>query len=663
MQNSPENQAAAMQQAQARAQAGDLKGAAAICRGVLERAPNDVYALFMLGTIESEFKHYDEAAKLLGKAAKSNPNVPEVLCSLGNVFLELKRYREAIEVLSKAIGLQPQNQHALLYRGLAFAESGESERALKDFDRILTLDPRSEFALHNRANVLIKLDRHDEALANIELLLRLVPNHVPGIVNLMTVLTHGKKYEQALRVVDRALSIEPNNPELWNSRGQLLHHLKRHDEALTNFARAVQLKPDSAEFQLSLGNLHLDRQRFDAALQCYDRAIALNTKFAEAHLSSANVWMERQELARAVECCEKALAIRPDYAPAMLLRANIFLHLGRRDPAFKSFDAAIAAAPDYHDAYYHRGSARLLTGQFQAGWRDFEHRWKVADCGFDRPILEAAEWQGEPLKGKSLVVYSEQGLGDTIQFARFLPDIARTGAKVTFLCHPNLIRLFQVFAGEMELTGLVEADRRFDFQCALMSLPLRLGIGLEDIPRGGSYLVPENDLVAAWQTRIGETGFKVGLCWQGNPEGTIDKGRSILLEKYLPLASVPGVRLISLQKDHGLEQLSRLPPAMNIETLHAFDGGKDSFIDTAAIMQNLDLVITSDTAIPHLAGALNRPAWVALKHIPDWRWMIERDDSPWYKSLRLFRQPVPGDWDTVFRSMAEDLRRLVGRDA
>jgi hypothetical protein len=223
------------------------------------------------------------------------------------------------------------------------------------------------------------------------------------------------------------------------------------------------------------------------------------------------------------------------------------------------------------------------------------------------------------------------------------------------------MRLFAPLAADFEIVPAIESGRRFDFKCALMSLPHRLKTA--DLRAGSPYLTAEPTLIARWRDRIGSDGFKIGLCWQGNPQGRIDYGRSIPLAKYAPLASVPNVRLISLQRSHGLEQLAHLPSAMTVETLGEFDSGNDAFVDTAAIMHGLDLVITSDTAIPHLAGALGRPAWVALKHVPDWRWMLERSDSPWYPSLRLFRQPAPGDWDSVTTAMAEALEGLVGRES
>ena len=627
MQNALEIAAEAMQKAHALAQAGDLAGAAKICRTVLARAPAHVYALFMLGSIESQFGHHDEAAKHLAQAVKLSPQTAEILTAHGNVLLELNRHAEAIEILSRAIKLQPQNQNALIYRGLGLAQSARPEDALKDFDRVLVMAPQSVFALHNRANVLIHLNRHAEARRSVEAVLRIAPDHVAAMANHVVILMHDQKFAEALKVIDKALSLEGGNADLWNTRGQILQHLKEYASALTSYEKALALKPG----------------------------------LAATFVNICNTLMERERLEDALAWATKGIAANPDYAPLFLLRGNILLHLGRRDESLQNYDAAIAASPDYHEAHYHRGSTLLLTGRIQEGWADFEHRWHVAECGFDRPELQAAEWTGEPLSGRSIVVYSEQGLGDTIQFARFLPALTQRGAKLTFLCHPNLMRLFRPLAADFEIVPLIEGGRRFDFQCALMSLPYRLKT--TDLRAELPYLKAEPALVAEWRDRIGAHGFKIGLCWQGNPKGKIDYGRSIPLKSYRPLASAPNVRLISLQRTHGLEQLERLPAGMTVETLGAFDAGEDAFVDTAAIMHCLDLIITSDTAIPHLAGALGRPAWVALKHVPDWRWMLERSDSPWYRSLRLFRQPAPGDWDSVTTAMAEALKGLTRRDA
>jgi Tfp pilus assembly protein PilF len=469
------------------------------------------------------------------------------------------------------------------------------------------------------------LKRHKQARPDVVALLRIAPDYVPALTNLAQLLLEDGRHTEALEAAERAIKLDPNNPDLINVRGQALMKLGRHEDALAAFRRVVAQKPSAAD----------------------------------AHLNAANMLMELGRLEEALSACDASLRAHGDYAPLLLMRANVLQHLLRVDDAFAAYDATVAAKPDYHDAHYHRGSALLLHGRFEEGWRDFEHRWQTSECGFDRPKLEAAEWHGEDLKGRSIIIYSEQGLGDTIQFARFVPRLAELGARVTFLCHPSLVRLFGVFADRMEIVASVLPERRFDFQCALMSLAQRFHIGWSDLPGPIPYLFAQETRVAAWRGRIGGGGFKVGIAWQGNPKGLIDKGRSVPLTLFAPLGEVEGVRLISLQKTHGLDQLAHLPEGMRVETLGSFDEGADGFIDTAAIMQNLDLVVSSDTAVPHLAGALGRPCWVALKRVPDWRWMMGRSDSPWYPGMRLFRQKTAGDWQGVFTEMAEALRARV----
>jgi tetratricopeptide (TPR) repeat protein len=614
-----------MQQAHALAQAGDLPGAARLCRDILNRTPAHFYALFMLGTIEGQAGRYAEAESLLKRAIKLDPRSVEALSSYGDVLLELKRPKDAIEALNKALALEPRSVNALIYRGMALVATGEPEAALKDFDKVLLVQPQSVFALHNRANVLIQLGRHQEAKRSIDAVLRLAPNHVPALANRAIVLLHDKVYGEALTAVDSALKLEPNNPHLLSHRGDALRELGRLDDALAAYESALALKPD----------------------------------FPEVILNCANVLMDPGKLEDALANCDRALKVKLDYAPAMLLKANILLNLGRHEEALANYDAAVEASPDFAEAYYHRGSALLLHGKFEEGWRDFEHRWGVKDRASDKPVLTGAEWHGEALEGRSIVIYSEQGLGDTIQFVRFLEPVIATGAKVTFLCHPNLRRLFAPLAREMEVVGLVSAGRRFDYQCALMSIPHRLAI--HSIPNKVPYLAAEESLISKWRDRIGTGGHKIGISWQGNPKGQIDRGRSVPLEKFAPLAGIPGVRLISLQKHHGLDQLERLPAGMKVETLGAFDEGEDAFADTAAIMECLDLVVVSDSAAAHLAGALARPVWVMLKDTPDWRWMLKRSDSPWYPTMRLFRQRAIGDWDSVFADMADALRARMAR--
>ncbi len=612
--------------AQQLARSGDLTRASRICADLLAREPRNFPALLTLGGIECDRKNFAEAVKLLQRALMVNPGSPEAHGGYGNVLVELGRVEEGVRALSEAIRLQPQNPATHVYRGYAHARAGDHRKALQDFDAAVRLAPNWEFALHNRATALVALFRHKEALPDVEKLLRLHPSNPAFLTNYGTILTREGRHKEALAAIERALQQQPGDIGLQTTRADILAALSRHAEALSQYEKLVALQPDNPQIQMGCAHMLMEQGKVELALEEVDRLIAA----------------------------------KPDYGPALVLRANLLLHLERYTESLAAYDTAVARAPGYPEAFYHRGSMRLLHGRFVEGWQDFEHRWEVADRGFSAPEMKTPVWRGEDLNGRSIVVYSEQGLGDTIQFVRFLPRLTETGARLTFLCHPMLMRLFRNLPDlGIEIVATCPENAPFDFQSALMSLPARFETTVETIPGKVPYVAPEHELVERWRERIGRQGFKIGICWQGNPAGAIDRGRSAPLTEFRPMAAIPGVRLISLQRKHGVEQLARLPDGMHIETLDPFDEGKDAFIDTAAIMENLDLVVTSDTSVAHLAGALGRPVWLATKHIPDWRWMLGRSDSPWYPSMRLFRQPIRDDWGSVFAEMTRALERML----
>jgi Tetratricopeptide repeat len=360
---------------------------------------------------------------------------------------------------------------------------------------------------------------------------------------------------------------------------------------------------------------------------------------------------------------DKALALKPDYAEVFNNRGNTLLELKRVDEALASYDKALALKPDYAEAHWNEALLRLLTGDFSRGWAQYEWRWERKEFPSKRPDVNALPWRGEELRGRSILVFSEQGLGDVIQFVRYLPLLLEREANVTFLTSEKLIRLLRPLTAKIAVISAVKQNAIYDFQCALMSLPHQFNTNLSSIPNNVPYLAAGEELVARWKVRIGEHGFKIGIAWQGNPKAPADRGRSIPLAEFIPLSRVPGVRLISLQKHHGLDQLNRLQSDWNIETLgDDFDNGPDAFVDTAAVMEVLDLIITSDTSIAHVAGALGRPTWLALKHVPDWRWMLDREDSPWYPTMRLFRQSAREDWTSAF-ALIERETSIVSRCA
>jgi tetratricopeptide (TPR) repeat protein len=441
-------------------------------------------------------------------------------------------------------------------------------------------------------------------------------------------------------------------------RGMASHQAGMLDAAAALYRQALAIDANQFEAIHFLGVLEAQRGNLVEAERLVSQSLMLNGQRAEAHLNHARILRDLQRPEATIERCNTALRLNPNLVAASVLLGNAQRDLACYDAALNSYERAIALRPGYHDAIHNQGLLQLAKGQFEQGWAGFEHRFGISEQPVRRPPLRGRIWAGEPLTGKSIVVHSEQGYGDTIMTLRYLPLLGKAGAHVTFLVPAELLRLLRTLSPAIELAANAEA-RTFDYQCALMSLPHRLWAS-SAFAAAVPYLTPETQLVARWRERIGDQGFKVGICWQGNPTGKADRGRSIPLAQLAPLAQIPSVRLISLQTHFGLDQLQRLPEGMTVETLgDDYAAGTDSFVDVAAAMHCVDLVVTTDTAPAHLAGALARPCWLLLMHAPDWRWFIDRDDSPWYPHTRLFRQAERGDWHTPVRKLADELRRLV----
>ena len=350
---------------------------------------------------------------------------------------------------------------------------------------------------------------------------------------------------------------------------------------------------------------------------------------------------------------DAALAARPDYVEAHYNRGNVLRDMLRLDEAGQSFDRAIAIDPGFAPAYRNKGFCALLQGDFAQGLPLYEWRKQL------KPPIEARFypqplWTGaQDVKGKTVFVYIEQGLGDTIQFYRFVAPLLARGAHVILSVQDGLLRLLEHASPRVKLVGARVVPPAFEYHIPLMSLPLALGLTVETIPAQVPYLKAEPERVVRWRSRIGEKGFKIGISWQGARGGVTS--RAVPLRCFAGLSAIPGVRLISLQKEFDTEQLATLPM---VESLgQDFDSGPGAFLDSAAVMQSLDLVITLDSALAHLAGAMGRPVWVALKQVPDWRWFLGRGDSPWYPSMRLFRQKADGDWAGVFADMESQVAR------
>lgn len=516
-------------------------------------------------------------------------------------------------------------------------------------------------ALRESALQAVRAGRLAEAEACCRQILKAEPRHFESLHLLgILFLRHGLPADAVLQF-DLALEAKPDEPDVHNNRGNALKELKRLDAAVASYRKAIALRPRFAEAHINLANALLALERFDEALDNYDRAIELKP-YPSAIFSRAVALLKLGRLDEALTGCDRTIALEPNHAEAHNVRGNVLVALNRADEALLSYDRSIALDPARAEAFYDRSHCRLLKGQYPGGWADHEWRWQSKGFPGRRPEIDAPPWRGQNLQGRRILVFREQGYGDIIQFARYLPLLRQCGADVTFLLSPQLRRLLSPLTAGVEVISEL-SGAEFDFQCALMSLPFGFKTDLSSVPDTVPYLRAEPDLIHRWRERIGPRGFKIGIAWRGNPKA-LDKARFIPLAQFIPLARLPGVRLISLQSRDGLDPLGDLPADVNIETLgDDFDRGPDAFIDTAAVMANLDLIISCDTAIPHLAGALGLPVWVALKHAPDWRWLLDRHDSPWYPTARLFRQSRRDDWTSAFAEIERELRSLISSSA
>jgi tetratricopeptide (TPR) repeat protein len=464
---------------------------------------------------------------------------------------------------------------------------------------------------------------------------------------------HGQgRLAEAERLYAQILAAAPDHADARHMLGVLRAQQGRPVEALELIAPVVAANPRNALALANIGNVLNALDRLKEALEAYNRSLALNPGYAPVYLSRGNVLQLLLRYGEALESYDRFLGFIPDHAEAWSNRGLALQNLSRLDEALESFRRAEALDPALAQAPLNRALCHLLQGDFAAGLPLYEWR-KQMPQPMEARVYPQPLWTGaQDLRGKTLFAYSEQGLGDTIQFYRYA-GFARS-AKVILSVPDSLIALLQSATPRVELIGWGKVPPQFDFHIPLASIPLAVGMRVQTIPASDHYLAVEPARVARWKETLGAHGFRIGIAWQGNQLVMGSEGKSFSVAALEHIARLAGVRLIGLQKNAGAEQLDILPPGMAVER-YDFDNGPDAFLDTAAIMANCDLVISADTAPAHLAGALGVPTWVALKYVPDWRWFLGRTDSPWYPSLRLFRQPATGDWTSVFRAMEAEL--------
>ena len=499
-------------------------------------------------------------------------------------------------------------------------QSGKLDDAIAAYDQALKLRPAFPEALRAGGCVLRDLGYIDGALAFFAEALRHRPTYLDAVLDRGNLLCQLLRLEEAFATFDTALATLPDCPALLINKGIVLHELGRLPEAHDVLVAAVAKDPTSAK----------------------------------AHLNHGNVLARQFRHADALPAFERALSLQPDYSAAHTGRGLALKMLGRFGEAAPAFEAALALEPDNPFALKNRGELRLLLGDRERGLRDYEARLRTYAQDWPRFRQPPSLWSGHALAGQRVLAIADDGSGDVIQFARYVPRLVAAGAAVTVICRPRLQRLLRsVTRGTSVVTG-VDETAIFDLLIPFSSLPFVFAAEA-DAFAAKPYLAAEADAVAAWALRLGARGFKIGLCWRGSQDWRADPNRSLRLSCFDPLAAVPGVRLISLQVDEG-DESATVPW---LERLEALDAGADAFIDTAAVMANLDLVVTCDTSIAHLAGALGRPTAVLLRTVPEWRWMLGRADSPWYPTMQIFRQSQPGAWQAPVEQLVAAVRKRL----
>ena len=563
---------------------------------------------------------------------------------------------EAERLYRQALALAPADFATRQLLGVLLAQQGRNGEALEAISAALTLNPDSAPALFNQGNVLDALGRPEEALASFDQALRLRPGYAEALNNRGKVQRALGRLDEALVSFDGALVTRPDFAEAINNCGNVLLDLERPGAALAIFDKAIALKPDYAELHGNRGIALLALNRPAEALASCDRAIALEPASTDAYINRGNALRDLTRPQEALESYDSAIRLKPDYAKAHSNRGNALLDLNRPDEALASYDKAIGLKPNYAEAYWHQSQAHLLMGNLEQGFRQYEWRKKrdkpIALRSYPQPV-----WLGEEdITGKTLFLYWEQGLGDTIQFCRYAKLARLRGIKIALSVQEPLAGLLKQLDDDIEIIGPTETPAHFDYHCPLLSLPLAFGTTLETIPSGAPYIAADKALSKRWKERLGENGKpNIGLAWSGAVLHKNDRNRSIALEKFLPLL-VPEVNWTSSQMDVRDSDKTALNSAGLIKH---FGSELTDFRQTAALINEMDLVITVDTAVAHLAGAMGKPAWILLPFSPDWRWMLDRQDSPWYPSVRLFRQAKIGEWEEVVERMKGELKLFL----
>jgi tetratricopeptide (TPR) repeat protein len=587
----------------------------------------------------------------------ARPRSVEALYNRGNVLAAAGDLGQAVECYETALSIEPDRADVLNNYGLALSALKRDQEAIKVWEDAVAAAPDHIEALYNCGHARAKLKRFEEALAFYDRVLALEPNHLNALLGQAATLYQLGRYQAAIVSYSNALALDESSIEILNRRGNAFKDMEKFDDALADFDRALAIDPENLGTLNNRGNLLLAMRRPSEALDSYERAVAIQPNHADSRNNRGVAFARLGQYEEAFACFNEALSLNSGLSQAHVNRGNTLLALNRLPEAIANYDAALDLDPECFDAHWNRSVAALGLGDLRRGWQGYEYRWSKKEFAKYKRTFPVPLWLGNrPVAGRTILLHAEQGLGDTIQFVRYVPVVARMGAQVILEVQAALRSLLAPIEGAMLTVARGHSLPPFDLYCPLLSLPLALGTELATIPAQIPYLHPRPERIALWRHRLACAQRPlVGVVWAGSSGHANDHLRSIPFEQISTLFDVSGLAFVSLQK--GVKQGERWALADK----GVVDLGEElaDFVDTAAVISLLDMVISVDTSVAHLAGAMGRPVWILLPFAADFRWMLEREDSPWYPTARLWRQPRPRDWTPVLARVHSELRGLA----
>jgi len=632
-------------------QRGYWKEAWEIYNQALKKEPNNFNALQLAGAVAVDIGYYEQAASLLSSAIKLSKNQSLIYHNLGVALAALSKFDAAIASFNEAIRLEPSSAASYFNVGNAHNELKEFDNAITSYDKAILINHNYSEAYFNRGNAQKNKKQYAAALDSYDKVIGITPNDSQAYCNRGNVLQEMGDYEAAIVSYKKAITLSHNYAEAYSNLGNTYQKIKQLQNAVKCHQKAINLNPNYAEAYSNLGNSLQEIKEYEAAIISYKKAIGLNPRFSLAFTNLAFTQIRLNQIDEAEKNISTAINLNPFCAYAYHTRGNLWVSIRQRSKswiaqAMNDYDKAIDIDPNFSDAYFSKSATKLLLGDYDEGWMLYEWRWKTTGLKSSSRTFFEPLWLGnESIKNKTLLIHAEQGLGDSIQFCRYIDLVKDLGPKQIILEAPQaLILLLSTLKNKVTLIKQGDEIPPFDMHCPMMSLPHAFKTTVTTIPADIPYLYAQDNKTKLWKDKLGlKTKLRIGLVWSGSNSHENDLNRSLLLRQLTPIFDL-SFEFHSLQKEIRPDDLE----ALNVlNQVHQHQDALNDFSDTAALIANMDLVISVDTSVAHLTGAMGKKVFILLPFAPDYRWMLDREDSPWYPTATLCRQTAINDWNSA----------------